>query len=66
MKKLLIGIFFLLLTSFSLCFKASYAQTKKDCGVKKDGVYGTCPMGHPAINNYGECDVPNCPFYRLQ
>ena len=26
-------------------------------------VYGTCPVGHPAINRFGECDVEECPWY---
>ena len=28
-----------------------------------DYVYGDCPCGHPAVTSYGECDVPNCPYY---
>lgn len=29
-----------------------------------DSVYGECPCGHPAVTNWGECDVPTCPYCR--
>ena len=31
--------------------------------ILNDCVYGECPCGHPAVNNCGECGVPNCPYY---
>jgi hypothetical protein len=29
-----------------------------------DSIYGECPYGHPAVNDSGQCDFPNCPYSR--
>ena len=57
----------LVLSTLALCFsfvcfsKPSAVAAEKKCHTHS--VYGTCPSGHPAVNNYGECDVEECPWY---
>jgi len=64
-KRLVKNLF--LFSTLALCF--SFISFSKQTAVASiqshhtHSVYGTCPSGHPAVNNYGECDVEECPWY---